>query len=48
MSGILAAIPFDSRVTGDASLSKRPMKRVAKPLEAMGAKSRSPMATDCR
>ncbi len=38
MSGILAAIPFDSRVTGDASLSKRPMKRVAKPLEAMGAR----------
>ncbi|HEV8409722.1 MAG TPA: 3-phosphoshikimate 1-carboxyvinyltransferase [Gemmatimonadaceae bacterium] len=38
MSGILAAIPFDSRVTGDPSLSKRPMKRVAKPLEAMGAR----------
>jgi 3-phosphoshikimate 1-carboxyvinyltransferase len=38
MSGILAAIPFDSRVTGDASLSKRPMKRVAKPLESMGAR----------
>src|ERR1019366_409312 len=38
MSGILAAIPFDSRVTGDASLSKRPMRRVAKPLAAMGAR----------
>ncbi len=38
MSGVLAAIPFDSRVTGDASLSKRPMKRVAKPLETMGAR----------
>jgi 3-phosphoshikimate 1-carboxyvinyltransferase len=38
MSGVLAAIPFDSRVTGDASLSKRPMKRVARPLEAMGAR----------
>ena len=38
MSGILAAIPFDSRVVGDASLSKRPMQRVAKPLEAMGAR----------
>jgi 3-phosphoshikimate 1-carboxyvinyltransferase len=38
MSGVLAAIPFDSRVTGDASLSRRPMKRVARPLEAMGAK----------
>ncbi len=38
MSGVLAAIPFDSRVIGDASLSKRPMKRVATPLEAMGAR----------
>jgi 3-phosphoshikimate 1-carboxyvinyltransferase len=38
MSGVLAAIPFESRVTGDGSLSKRPMKRVAKPLEAMGAR----------
>ncbi|MGH7653591.1 MAG: 3-phosphoshikimate 1-carboxyvinyltransferase [Gemmatimonadaceae bacterium] len=38
MSGVLAAIPFDSRVTGDASLSRRPMKRVATPLEAMGAR----------
>lgn len=38
MSGVLAAIPFDSRVVGDASLSRRPMKRVAKPLEAMGAR----------
>jgi 3-phosphoshikimate 1-carboxyvinyltransferase len=37
MTGVLAAIPFDSRVTGDASLSSRPMKRVARPLEAMGA-----------
>ncbi len=37
MSGVLAAIPFDSRLTGDASLSRRPMKRVAKPLQAMGA-----------
>ncbi len=38
MSGVLAAIPFDSRVVGDASLSRRPMKRVARPLEAMGAR----------
>jgi 3-phosphoshikimate 1-carboxyvinyltransferase len=38
MSGVLAAIPFDSHVTGDASLSRRPMKRVARPLEAMGAR----------
>ena len=38
MSGILAASPFASRVVGDASLSKRPMHRVAKPLTAMGAR----------
>jgi 3-phosphoshikimate 1-carboxyvinyltransferase len=37
MSGILAASPFASIVTGDSSLSHRPMQRVAKPLRAMGA-----------
>ncbi len=37
LSGLLAAQPFDSTLTGDASLSKRPMNRVAKPLRAMGA-----------
>ncbi len=37
MSGILAASPFTSRLTGDASLSTRPMRRVAEPLAAMGA-----------
>lgn len=29
--------PFDSTLTGDASLSKRPMNRIAKPLREMGA-----------
>lgn len=38
MSGILAAHPFTSRIIGDASLSARPMKRVAEPLTAMGAR----------
>lgn len=38
MSGILAGQNFDSVLTGDASLSKRPMGRVIKPLELMGAK----------
>ena len=38
MCGILAAQPFRSRLTGDASLSKRPMKRVIDPLSKMGAK----------
>jgi 3-phosphoshikimate 1-carboxyvinyltransferase len=38
MCGILAAQPFRSRLIGDASLSKRPMKRVMEPLSQMGAK----------
>lgn len=38
LSGILAAQPFKSRLIGDASLSKRPMKRVIDPLTQMGAK----------
>lgn len=38
MAGILAAHPFTSRIIGDASLSGRPMKRVAEPLTAMGAR----------
>lgn len=38
LSGIMAAQAFDSVLTGDASLSRRPMKRVIDPLRAMGAK----------
>lgn len=38
MAGILAGQPFKSRLVGDASLSKRPMKRVMDPLRQMGAK----------
>jgi 3-phosphoshikimate 1-carboxyvinyltransferase len=37
LSGILAAQPFASVLIGDASLMKRPMKRVKTPLEQMGA-----------
>jgi 3-phosphoshikimate 1-carboxyvinyltransferase len=37
LSGILAGHPFRSRLVGDASLSRRPMRRVAEPLGAMGA-----------
>ncbi|MBQ0763855.1 bifunctional prephenate dehydrogenase/3-phosphoshikimate 1-carboxyvinyltransferase [Marinobacter psychrophilus] len=36
-SGLLAAQAFDSELVGDASLTKRPMSRVADPLRAMGA-----------
>ena len=38
LSGILAGQRFDSTLIGDSSLSKRPMARIATPLEAMGAK----------
>ena len=37
MSGILAAQPFPSTLTGDASIQKRPMKRIMEPLTQMGA-----------
>jgi 3-phosphoshikimate 1-carboxyvinyltransferase len=37
LSGILAAQPFVSRIGGDESLSRRPMARVIKPLQEMGA-----------
>jgi len=38
LSGVLAAHPFVSRVDGDASLRRRPMRRVIMPLERMGAR----------
>jgi 3-phosphoshikimate 1-carboxyvinyltransferase len=38
MSGVVAAHPFSSTFVGDASLSRRPMKRVAEPLTYMGAR----------
>jgi len=38
LSGILAAQKFTSRIGGDESLSKRPMKRIMLPLTEMGAK----------
>ncbi|MDO8502183.1 MAG: 3-phosphoshikimate 1-carboxyvinyltransferase [Gemmatimonadaceae bacterium] len=38
MAGVAAAYPFSSRFEGDASLSRRPMKRIAEPLTAMGAR----------
>ena len=38
LAGILAGEPFASRLEGDASLSRRPMQRVARPLAAMGAR----------
>ncbi|MDP2243916.1 bifunctional prephenate dehydrogenase/3-phosphoshikimate 1-carboxyvinyltransferase [Pseudomonas sp.] len=37
LAGLLAGQSFDTTLSGDASLSKRPMNRVAKPLREMGA-----------
>jgi 3-phosphoshikimate 1-carboxyvinyltransferase len=41
LSGILAGQSFDSVLTGDNSLSKRPMRRVLDPLALMGASVQS-------
>ena len=38
LSGILAAHPFRSSITGDDSLRRRPMRRIIIPLERMGAR----------
>ena len=41
LSGILAGQPFTSELTGDESLSRRPMARVIEPLTKMGARIES-------
>jgi 3-phosphoshikimate 1-carboxyvinyltransferase len=41
LAGILAGQKFSSKLTGDASLQKRPMKRVVAPLCEMGADIRA-------
>jgi 3-phosphoshikimate 1-carboxyvinyltransferase len=38
LSGIVSAIPGEHQLVGDASLSQRPMDRVAAPLSIMGAR----------
>ena len=38
LAGLLAGQAFDSTLIGDASLSKRPMRRVSEPLARMGAR----------
>ncbi len=47
MSGILAAQPFDSMITGDQSIEKRPMERIMKPLTQMGANISSVAGNGC-
>jgi len=38
LAGVLAGHPFSATLIGDASLSRRPMRRVMTPLERMGAR----------
>lgn len=47
ISGILAGQPFSSTLNGDASIQKRPMKRVLTPLSLMGANVTSQKGNDC-
>lgn len=41
LAGLLSAQTFDSELTGDASLLKRPMERIHLPLQQMGARIRT-------
>jgi len=47
LTGLLGGQNFFSVITGDASLRKRPMKRVTEPLRAMGAKIDGREGGDC-
>lgn len=47
ISGILAGQNFTSKLTGDASIQKRPMKRIITPLTAMGASIKSIHENGC-
>ncbi len=47
LGGVLAGQNFDCTITGDASLQKRPMKRIMTPLLKMGAEISSVRANDC-
>lgn len=47
LSGILSGQNFDSKISGDCSLRKRPMKRIIYPLRKMGANISSVLRNDC-
>ena len=47
ISGILAAQDFSVTLTGDASICKRPMRRIMEPLSLMGANIKSRNGNDC-
>lgn len=47
ISGILAGQPFHSKLSGDASLNSRPMRRIIEPLTRMGANISSILRNGC-
>lgn len=47
ISGILCGQPFLTTLTGDASIQKRPMRRIIEPLSQMGADITSKYGNDC-
>ena len=47
ISGILAAQDFECTLNGDASIQKRPMKRIMEPLSMMGAQIESILGNGC-
>ena len=47
ISGILAGQSFECTLTGDASIQKRPMRRIMEPLSMMGARLVSVNGNDC-
>lgn len=47
LSGILAGQPFETTLTGDSSIEKRPMKRIIDPLTLMNAEISSVKGNDC-
>ena len=47
LSGILAPQPFTSVISGDASITSRPMRRIIQPLSMMGASIKSLNGNDC-
>lgn len=47
ISGILSGQPFESNLTGDSSIQKRPMNRVITPLSLMNADIKSVLGNGC-
>ena len=47
ISGILVGQPFESKLSGDASLNSRPMKRIMEPLTRMGGHISSVLRNGC-